>query len=258
MSGDPTTTSIPTRDVSAESTNTPVKRRRRRRTAACAQCRNRKLKCDQEYPICGRCAKGPRPSDCTYQDATQHQLPTGSNSSTSQPPVAVWGETSTVRVPDHNGVAAAGREPSSTDRPELNQTQPEAGVSTLGVDGDESGQCNSGLQSNSQFIKRHLDYTPSSKRRKTFPNEAPGLGGNILEDDELYSRDHRSQFLDIPTKTYWRGKDSRSRFYGSSLVINMISEVCFLCLLCLTSTLPWILILTGETVPRSEIICQRN
>lgn len=220
-----TTTSISARDESAESTNVPVKRRRRRRTAACVQCRNRKLKCDQEYPICGRCAKGPRPSDCTYQDAIHHQPPTGSNPSTSQPPVAEWGRSATVRVPDRSGVAALGGELSSADRAPLNQAHQQASISATRVNGDEL-QHNSAQKSNARFVERHLDYVPSSKRRKTLFDEAPGLRGNLIEDTERYSLDPRSQMLDVPTKTYWRGKDCSIRFYGSSIMINMISEVC--------------------------------
>lgn len=237
MGEEPTTTLISARDESAESSTTPVKRRRRRRTSACVQCRNRKLKCDQEYPICGRCAKGPRPSDCAYQDVTQHQLPISSGFSTSQLPAAGSGKSATVIVPNRDGVAVSSRERSSADKAQLDQAQPpEAAVSTIGVNGDESGQCFA-PKGSAQFVKRLMDYPSSSKRRKTFPDEAQGLGGNPLEDDELYSRDHRSRLLDIPTKTYWRGKECRSRFYGNSIIVNMITEVCPIYLVCLISTL---------------------
>ncbi|KKZ65447.1 hypothetical protein EMCG_08720 [[Emmonsia] crescens] len=59
-------------DRSAESTH----RKRRRRTIACAPCRNRKVKCDFGYPTCNRCMKGPGPDACTYESpvhAFQHQ-----------------------------------------------------------------------------------------------------------------------------------------------------------------------------------------
>lgn len=50
-------------------------RKRRRRTMACLQCRSRKLKCDREYPTCGRCMKSKTPTKCTYEDGFLWQQP---------------------------------------------------------------------------------------------------------------------------------------------------------------------------------------
>ncbi|KAK2759391.1 hypothetical protein FQN54_002869 [Arachnomyces sp. PD_36] len=213
-----TTSLMPTRDGSAESANIPVKRRRKRRTAACVQCRSRKLKCDQEFPTCGRCAKGPRPSECTYQDASQQQQPTGSSSTSSQPPVASWGTSATVRVPGRNGGASIPRERPSA---QLNQVQSNTGGSA--INGDEQSKCTSTSRLNQHF-EQHLDFYPSPKRRKTFGSGTAGAGVNLLEDEDPYVRDYRPQRLEIPSKTFWRGKECSSRFYGSSIIVNMISE----------------------------------
>lgn len=53
----------------------PRARKRRRRTMACTQCRSRKLRCDREYPICGRCQKSKTPTQCTYEDGFLWQQP---------------------------------------------------------------------------------------------------------------------------------------------------------------------------------------
>lgn len=53
----------------------PRARKRRRRTMACTQCRSRKLRCDREYPICGRCQKSKTPAQCTYEDGFLWQQP---------------------------------------------------------------------------------------------------------------------------------------------------------------------------------------
>ena len=42
----------------------PVKRRRV--ALSCVDCRKRKLKCDREYPSCGRCRESRYPDRCTY------------------------------------------------------------------------------------------------------------------------------------------------------------------------------------------------
>lgn len=43
--------------------------RKRRRTAlSCVHCRRRKLRCDREYPSCGRCRRGGHSESCTYAE----------------------------------------------------------------------------------------------------------------------------------------------------------------------------------------------
>lgn len=42
---------------------------------ACTQCRSRKLRCDREYPVCGRCIKSKTPAKCTYEDGFLWQQP---------------------------------------------------------------------------------------------------------------------------------------------------------------------------------------
>lgn len=39
---------------------------KKRKVLSCYACRNRKMKCDRLYPVCGRCQKSGRPDQCTY------------------------------------------------------------------------------------------------------------------------------------------------------------------------------------------------
>ena len=44
-------------------------RKRRRKALSCFICRSRKLKCDREYPACGRCRNAGQPQSCVYESA---------------------------------------------------------------------------------------------------------------------------------------------------------------------------------------------
>jgi hypothetical protein len=39
---------------------------KKRKVLSCYACRNRKMKCDRVYPVCGRCKKTGRADQCTY------------------------------------------------------------------------------------------------------------------------------------------------------------------------------------------------
>lgn len=43
-------------------------RKRKRKTFSCDTCRRRKLKCDRELPVCGRCKKSGDAASCFYQN----------------------------------------------------------------------------------------------------------------------------------------------------------------------------------------------
>lgn len=47
--------------------DSPEKRAsKKRKVLSCYACRNRKMKCDRVYPVCGRCQKTGRANQCTY------------------------------------------------------------------------------------------------------------------------------------------------------------------------------------------------
>ena len=43
-------------------------RKRKRKTFSCDTCRRRKLKCDRELPVCGRCKKSGDAANCVYKN----------------------------------------------------------------------------------------------------------------------------------------------------------------------------------------------
>lgn len=42
-------------------------RKRKRKTFSCDACRKRKLRCDREYPVCGRCQKSGNAANCVFE-----------------------------------------------------------------------------------------------------------------------------------------------------------------------------------------------
>jgi hypothetical protein len=52
---------------------------KKRKVLSCYACRNRKMKCDRVYPVCGRCQKTGRADQCTY-DPRLLEDHTGNNS----------------------------------------------------------------------------------------------------------------------------------------------------------------------------------
>ncbi|KAF2831892.1 hypothetical protein CC86DRAFT_280602 [Ophiobolus disseminans] len=68
------------RDNSPEHTESPGGKRtsKKRKVLSCYACRNRKMKCDRVYPVCGRCQKTGRADQCTYDPRLLEDL-TGNN-----------------------------------------------------------------------------------------------------------------------------------------------------------------------------------
>ncbi|KAF2733725.1 hypothetical protein EJ04DRAFT_577421 [Polyplosphaeria fusca] len=48
---------------------------KKRKVLSCYACRNRKMKCDRVYPVCGRCQKTGRADQCTYDPRLLEDLP---------------------------------------------------------------------------------------------------------------------------------------------------------------------------------------
>ena len=57
-------------------------RKRKRLATVCLTCRTRKLKCDKEYPACGRCKKSGKPEQCMYDEAAVRELHHGADEET--------------------------------------------------------------------------------------------------------------------------------------------------------------------------------
>ncbi|PSN60333.1 C6 zinc finger domain-containing protein [Corynespora cassiicola Philippines] len=68
------TRSAESRDNSPD--DEPEKRAsKKRKVLSCYACRNRKMKCDRVYPVCGRCQKTGRADQCTYDPRLLEELP---------------------------------------------------------------------------------------------------------------------------------------------------------------------------------------
>lgn len=63
------------RSHTPEEANNEV-RKRRRIALSCYDCRRRKLRCDREYPACGRCRKGGHPETCSYDSRAERPAAT--------------------------------------------------------------------------------------------------------------------------------------------------------------------------------------
>jgi len=68
------------RDNSPEHEGSPGGKRtsKKRKVLSCYACRNRKMKCDRVYPVCGRCQKTGRADQCTYDPRLLEDV-TGNN-----------------------------------------------------------------------------------------------------------------------------------------------------------------------------------
>lgn len=48
---------------------------KKRKVLSCYACRNRKMKCDRVYPVCGRCQRTGRADQCTYDPRLLEDVP---------------------------------------------------------------------------------------------------------------------------------------------------------------------------------------
>ncbi|EFR02745.1 hypothetical protein MGYG_05744 [Nannizzia gypsea CBS 118893] len=183
------------------------KKKRKRRTIACLQCRTRKVRCDLEFPSCGRCAKGPWPDACVYENAG--------------PPT--WSATSTL---------PASRPPSKE------QTRPRADADGRDVRGDASSSQLSEEQRIRELERVVLNFAQS----QAYAKQGMVMGrlpARTAADSEIqhtpsphstqYSRDEATSIpttarLDVPSRSLPRVKGNKTRFYGLSNVSSLVAE----------------------------------
>ncbi|KAF4211167.1 hypothetical protein CNMCM8980_002617 [Aspergillus fumigatiaffinis] len=194
-------------------------RKRRRRTMACTQCRSRKLRCDREYPTCGRCLKSKTPTKCTYEDGF------------------LWQQPNTVASPvfSDRGSTVLAQMPRVDRAPAL--TTPDSGISSLpprpqpplpstphGRHGEEK---RSFLETVLGAPKAGVNQEPYVntevlQRPRHAPESRHEAQSQPLEDnDELASP---SQQLDILPRMMMRGKETKTRFNGSGILANLIAQ----------------------------------
>ncbi|KAJ5692465.1 hypothetical protein N7462_001888 [Penicillium macrosclerotiorum] len=214
-------------------------RKRRRRTMACTQCRSRKLRCDREYPACGRCVKSRTPTKCTYEDGFLWQQPTTVTAAAFAP-----GRGSTM--------------PPGTDKPSTIQPSPDSGlgvvstrsealVSTIAPDPGPiptgGGPHPRGRRQGRErgFLETVLGAPKAAINQESYVNtgllqwpkrSAPELeltssgpldhdGAEDGETDDLLSPSHQ---LDLSPRMMMRGRETKTRFSGSGIYANLVAQ----------------------------------
>ncbi|KAL5337354.1 hypothetical protein BJX70DRAFT_249488 [Aspergillus crustosus] len=196
-------------------------RKRRRRTIACAQCRSRKLKCDREYPTCGRCLKSKTPTSCSYEDGFLWQQPSTVGSS----------------LPDRASAASipAQNQMHQVDRPAAHPT-PDSGISKSSARPQLTNSTNlcPGEEKRDRFLETVLG-APKAAVNQEFMNNAEILhrhrhhtlhpqdsrAGSVQEDEPPVSP---SQSLDLSPRVMMRGKETKTRYNGSGIFANLIAQ----------------------------------
>lgn len=292
----------------------PRARKRRRRTMACTQCRSRKLRCDREYPICGRCQKSKTPAQCTYEDGFLWQQPNTVPATTVFSGAAIGGGPGpTIATSARNPLTSAASRPLDTDGFASNNAAsntnqnltfprvvadrslchtPDSGItsswappraSASGTDAQREDKRDRFLETVLGAPKAAVNQEPVLQRHSHHHHhhsEGVGLSGyyhsphhpNSHHYSGQYSQHHRyspedsdeddmgraspSQQLDVLPRIMMRGKETRTRFNGSSILADVMAQVGFLsCPRTFLSRLPSF---ADETVSRYKILCRRH
>lgn len=210
-------------------------RKRRRRTVACTQCRSRKLKCDREYPSCGRCLKSKIPERCTYEDSFVWQQP--NTVTAAAPPTSSPDRFSSnhITLPPPNRVAAAspgfgGSLPaypkSVTESTTPLQPLPQSLLSSR-VHNVSTPDFQQAGSARPRFLDTVLDNPnppPTSKWTRTADanTNQPGHSANSYPQ----APPSPSRRLEISNNVIIRGKETRTRFNGGGMVSNLMLQVC--------------------------------
>lgn len=227
-------------DTSATNNPSPPEhrvRKRRRRTMACTQCRSRKLRCDREYPVCGRCVKSQTPEKCTYEDGFLWQQPNtvASNNAFINSP--------NRRVSTTNSVAVNNNSSSGAQTPHLlprvlccqnNNAHAYARPDATHVEW-ESKQRPVVEERRDRFLETVLGapkteepYVPSdifhrSRRPEYYSHLTPSHHNTEYDGTSWLSSP--SQKLDISPRIMMRGRETQTRFNGAGILANLVAQV---------------------------------
>ncbi|KAJ9213019.1 transcriptional regulator family: Fungal Specific TF [Paecilomyces variotii] len=194
----------------------PRPRKRRRRTMACTQCRSRKLKCDREYPTCGRCKKSKTPIKCTYEDGFLWQQP-----NTIIPSSGFQERGSTGADASHSSYVAAQRLTSSPDS-EIGTAPRQSGL-------PEKRSCK---EKRDGFLETVLGQTipPAPRQQKDDAAELPRSTtasrptANSADGTGMLGVMSASQPLNMENRVMARGKETRTRFNGGGIFANLMVQ----------------------------------
>ncbi|KAL3431299.1 hypothetical protein BDV09DRAFT_152199 [Aspergillus tetrazonus] len=201
-------------------------RKRRRRTIACAQCRSRKLKCDREYPTCGRCIKSKTPTKCSYEDGFLWQQPSTVDSSYGErarasAPASTQSQMLLVNQPAAHPTPDSGI---SSSRPQLTNT------TNTCPRGERRGEKR--VEKRDRFLETVLG-APKAAVNQDFMNSAellhrhrlhpadPERADSVQDDEPPVSS---SQPLDLSPRIMLRGKNTKTRYNGSGIFANLIAQ----------------------------------
>lgn len=228
-------------------------RKRRRRTVACTQCRTRKLKCDREYPTCGRCLKSRVPERCTYEDSFVWQQPNTVNAATtitaSASPNGGGGGTERLNnnnhiqlpPPSHVQTGASSSYPTvlpaypksvaAAPPPQL-ATPTQSSYTSSRIHLTSASDLRQSGTSRARFLDTVLDG-PNPPANSNWPRISDGDAGQPGHSHSHYhgsGYEHAlaspSQRLEIPNKVMIRGKETRTRFNGGGIISNLMLQVC--------------------------------
>jgi hypothetical protein len=219
-------------------TGEPRPKKRRRRAVACFPCRTRKLKCDREYPTCGRCLKGKNPGECSYDDGFLWQQPSTVDASglTHRFPSRPSDVDSLVRgdTSDRDERQRGARSSTSPSPP--TPPAPLAVISPRYAAQGPPRRPSTSLPAvvNHPFLGTVMGSPLSNAPRQCFearPPNAPdvSLGGKyrepIYNQSDWHPLTSPSQSIGLSNKVIIRGKECRTRFNGGGIVANLMTEV---------------------------------
>ena len=203
---------------------------------ACTQCRNRKLRCDREYPTCTRCLKSRTPTKCTYEDGFLWQQPaTVATSFTADPGSTSISQAEQVPFETPPG---SGLGPSSTRSDALvsnNVPVPDPGPRPT------EGPHHKGRHKERGFLETVLGAPKAVANQEPFANtdlvqrprraivEPEPFASRVDEhaDDEGLDDDlSPSHQLDLAPRMTMRGRETKTRFSGSGIYAHLVAQVC--------------------------------
>ncbi|KAJ5909779.1 hypothetical protein N7504_004422 [Penicillium tannophilum] len=214
-------------------------RKRRRRTMACTQCRSRKLRCDREYPTCGRCLKSRAPTKCTYEDGFLWQQPTTvSTTAFASDRGSTIGMPQTdqnLQTPPDSGLGA----PSIRSEALVSTTLPDSGPTPS--DGPRHPRKHHGRERRDCFLETVLGAPRAAVNQEPYVNTGllqrpkrvlPELEAasssqvdseniNGIGSDNSLTPSHQ---LDLQPRIMMRGRETKTRFSGAGIYANLVAQ----------------------------------
>ncbi|QKX62925.1 uncharacterized protein TRUGW13939_10093 [Talaromyces rugulosus] len=224
---------LPAADPESAHAETTRPRKRRRRTVACTQCRTRKLKCDREYPTCGRCLKSRTPGRCTYEDSFVWQQPKTVPSSSSTSPAAVLDRLGNGSN-SHNNNNKSGSQISLPPASSIAAISPQPSGASASLSTRAYALPPPAGPSRPRFLDTVLDAPNPSAANTWMSIPENEVNGYARNNHHYHDHDHQdsndqilaspSQKLEFPNKFAIRGKETRTRFNGNGIFANLFLQ----------------------------------